>query len=67
VSNWIDEATRNKGGLRRRAERLGMVRSDKTLDLMALKKRGKEKGDTKLIRQVQLALTLRRISARKRV
>ena len=67
MSDWISEATRNKGGLRRRAERLGMVKSDGNLNLVALKKRGKEKGDTRLIRQVQLAMTLKRIAKRGRV
>ena len=66
---FIQKAIKKPGALRATARRLGLLKGkdDKlsASDLEALERRAKRTGDTTLLRRVNLARTLRKLSRRK--
>lgn len=66
-SRWIQSAIEKPGALRRTAKRMGLIRGNETLsasDLNALEAKAKKTGNTKLLRRVNLARTLKRLSGK---
>jgi hypothetical protein len=67
--NWIQNAIKREGALRKIAQRLGLIRGDEKLspsDLRELKRHAKETDNTRLMKQVNLAMTLREINKKRR-
>lgn len=61
---WIASAIKKPGALRATAKRMGLVKGDEKLsssDLAKLRARAKKTGNTKLLRRVNLAKTLKRM------
>lgn len=61
---WIQKAIRKPGALRRTAKRLGLIKGDEKLsqtDLNKLETYARKRGDTTLLRRVNLARTLKRL------
>lgn len=60
---WIQKAIKHPGALRATAKRAGLIEGDEKLslsDLAKLEARAKATGNTKLLRRVNLARTLRK-------
>lgn len=65
---WIQKAIKNPGALRATARRMGLIKGDEKLtqsDLDRLESRARKAGDTTLLRRVNLARTLKRMSGRR--
>lgn len=61
---WIQKAVERPGALRNRAKRMGLIKGDEKLsasDLSTMESAAKERGDTKLLRQINLARTLKKM------
>lgn len=66
---WIQRAIKREGALRNTAKRLGLIKGDEKLslsDLRELKQHAKETDNTRLMRQVNVAITLRELSKRRK-
>jgi len=66
---WIQSAIKRKGGLRRSAKRLGIIRGDEKLTqakLAALERHARKTGNKLLLRRVQLAKTLAKMRRKRR-
>lgn len=65
MKRWIQKAIKRPGALRRTARRLGLLRgkNDKLSksDLDKLESHARKTGNTRLLRQVNLARTLRKL------
>ena len=65
---WIQRAVKSPGALRRTAARLGLLRGENDklskTDLRKLEARARRTGNTKLLRRVLLARTLRRLGGK---
>jgi len=64
MKKWIQKAIKRPGALRRVARRLGLIKGDEKLsneDLQKLKEHAKRTGNTRLLRQVNLAKTLKKL------
>jgi len=65
---WIQNAIKSPGALRRTAKRLGLIKGNEPLsqaDLVKLARRAKQTGNTKLLRRVNLAKTLKRMGRKR--
>lgn len=61
---WIQSAIKKPGALRATAKRMGLVKGDEPLsqaDLNKMAAKAKETGNTKLLRRVNLAKTLKKM------
>lgn len=68
-TRWIQRAIKKPGSLRATAQRMGLIGKSGTLTksvLQQLKARAKRTGNTKLLRRVNLAMTLGKLRRRKR-
>jgi len=63
---WIQKAIKHKGSLKRWAEEHGFITKKGTIDLRRAKKYAEEHGDTHRIRQIDLAMTLRKYSKKRK-
>lgn len=69
AGEWVQRAVKNPGALRRTAARMGLLRGkdDKLskTDLRKLEAYARRTGNTKLLRRVLLARTLRRMGGKR--
>ncbi|GIV22148.1 MAG: hypothetical protein KatS3mg023_3899 [Armatimonadota bacterium] len=66
-SKWIQQAIEKPGALRRTAKRMGLIKGTEKLsqsDLDAMAAKAKKTGNTKLLRRVNLARTLKRLAGK---
>ena len=63
--NWIQKAVKHKGSLRKWAEKHGFITKRGTIDLEKAKKYAEEHNLTHRVRQINLAMTLRKIRRKK--
>lgn len=66
---WIQKAIKNPGALRATAKRMGLIKGDEKLsasDLAKLRAHAKKTGNTTLLRRVNLARTLKKLSGRRK-
>jgi len=63
--NWIKQAIRNPGALRRQAAKEGAITKQGTISTSWLRKKAAQ-GNTTVARRARLALTLRRLGRRKK-
>ncbi len=64
AKKFIQKAIKRPGALRATAKRMGLIKDDEPLsasDLEILARRAKKTGNTRLLRQVNLARTLKRM------
>lgn len=64
-NKWIQSAIKHPGALRKTAKRMGLIRGEEPLsssDLNKMASKAKKSGNTTLLRRVNLAKTLRRLS-----
>lgn len=64
---FIQSAIKRKGALRAKAKRAGLIKGDEKLsasDIATLKARAKRRGDTRTVRQANLATTLKKLPRR---
>jgi hypothetical protein len=69
VKKWAAEAVKRPGALRDRAEKAGLIGKGETLtaaDLNRLEKIARDKDDLRLLRQVNLARTFKKMGGRGR-
>lgn len=69
MAKWIQKAIKRPGALRKKAQAAGLAKKGKPLSRSALSKlkaRAKKQGDTRTVRQVNLAQTLKKMSRRSR-
>lgn len=64
-SRWIQSAIQKPGALRRTAKRMGLIKGNEKLsasDLDTMEAKARKTGNTKLLRRVNLARTLKKLS-----
>jgi len=64
AKKFIQRAIKRPGALRATAKRMGLIKGDEPLsasDLAILARRAKKTGNTRLLRQVNLARTLKKL------
>lgn len=65
---WIQAAIKRPGALRAKARRAGLLKGEEALsasDLNTLKGKAKKRGDTRTLRQIALAKTLKKMKKRR--
>lgn len=64
---WIQSAIEQPGALRRTAKRMGLIKGNEPLsqsDLDTMASKARKTGNTKLLRRVNLARTLKRLAGK---
>jgi hypothetical protein len=64
AKKWIQKAIKKKGSLRASAKRMGLIKGDQKLSSSALatmRARANKSGNTKMLRRVALARTLKKM------